>query len=359
MTRKLMMNLVAIIAMSVASGGASNRMPTAHELEQRVLSSRRAITRGHFILKSQGREGDTPVSCNWEIRIDHSRRRGDMTANDMSPRGVQQASFRQVSCFGDKDHYFFSDRVPNGGGQLCVVVQNRDAASEQPPLLIPEPRMLGLVPLDFVTMQSSHSESFIGAADRGEPLLTRDTQRSMDCWRISYTKRNGVSVRFWIASELGESIVRIEQHFSMQSRANSHTDVIDFVDCEVAKHGPSGMWFPTSCFYQRVEGGNRVTREEKLAIEVVSLNEPLDSDLFTLAALGIPSGRRVAMLGRPAESLLWNGSEIVAAQAEKPSILEVAQRESRSRQIYIYSTISVITAFVAAVLVWRFMSARG
>lgn len=92
--------------------------------------------------------------------------------------------------------------------------------------------------------------------------------------------------------------------------------LISTISTTPALHTPSDCWYPAKWIYERHEEG-KLTMTESVTVELISLNEPIDTALFTLKGLErLKPDTRVNWLASsppPATgSLLWNGEEIVS-----------------------------------------------
>ena len=170
-------------------------------------------------------------------------------------------------------------------------------------------------------------ETYVGRADRSSPTAVRDRHAGFDCWRVSYTTPKGGTVAYWVDPERGYNVLRIEGAFT----SFAGKPIVDRVDCDLQK--VEGLWFPRSCRYRRTEEGGKVTSQEDLEVEVVSLNEPIDPEVFSLQGIDIiPEDATVVWVSDrepPVEkpgigSLKWDGEKLFWSDALPGSAAEEA-----------------------------------
>jgi hypothetical protein len=149
---------------------------------------------------------------------------------------------------------------------------------------------------------------------------------------------------------MGYSVVRMEQEFK-----GGGTNYVDSVDLEIKKHEKSGVWFPVSQHYQRVEDGNRVSREEHLKVTVVSLNEPLDPAVFTPAGMNVRPGSLVMYIPeRDTGECVWDGSKIVCT---RPG--EYSSGPGMSRRWLVYVNLSALFILLAIFFLRQYYKRRS
>lgn len=94
------------------------------------------------------------------------------------------------------------------------------------------------------------------------------------------------------------------------------TNTVDSISTIPALHEPSGCWYPTRWVYERHQKGQLMAREE-VEVNLISLNEPIDRNLYTLKGLerltpDTPVTWRASSPLPPAKgSLIWDGETII------------------------------------------------
>ena len=121
-------------------------------------------------------------------------------------------------------------------------------------------------------------------------------------------------MKTWFVPEMNYFVLRRESTFV---RPNTGTTVIDSVSQSPELNASSNIWYPKDSIYERFVDGKLEIREET-RISVISLNEPLSPEVFSIAGIdAIPVGAPVIRMGKDevdeanAELQTWNGTEVV------------------------------------------------
>jgi hypothetical protein len=171
---------------------------------------------------------------------------------------------------------------------------------------IADPRLIGMVAMNYPNLIHYHLNSELGRTDRDVPSIGAEMHDGLECWRVEHSRVNGAVTRLWIAPSQGYSVVRIETEFT----DGAHR-IIDSVHCNLVNYDQQGLWFPKGSHYERSIDGEIVEMEECQLI-VHHLNLPVEKSTFALAGLGIPAGTPITRI--PSDfrgSLVWNGREAV------------------------------------------------
>lgn len=323
------------------------------EVEAKVLANRRAIKSGRVILESKVREGDFSTEYSWtiyftgkEIRQDTKRRYG------VVPKGAAGPDYTEITCFGNDRHISYSDQIMPDGGTMVLAIRDPRKMQVEAAFEVVDPRILGMAPFDCqLSSRMFHLDSFIGAPNRENLSLTHDVEGGIDCVKIEFKPPAFNVVRVWIAPTKGYNVVRMEQEFK-----DGATSYIDSVDLEIEKHEKSGIWFPVSQHYQRVNDGHRVTREERLKVTVFSLNEPVDPVVFTPASMNVRPGTAVIYFPEKGTSqYVWDGSKIVGTHPE----LYRAVSHGASRRWFLFANLSVLFIILAVFFARQYYKRRA
>lgn len=343
-----------VVVWSVLLSQAAGQLPAdIGEVEAKVLANRRAIKSGHVILESKIRDGDFSAEYSWtiwfagkEIRQDTKRR------YDVVPKGATGPDYTETSCFGNDVHISYSDQIMPDGGTMVLAIRDPRKMKVEAGFEVVDPRILGMAPLDCqMSSRMFHLDSFIGAPNRKNLSLSHDVRSGIDCVKIEFKPPGFDAARVWIAPTKGYNIIRMEQEFK-----GGGTGYIDSVDLEIEKHEPSGIWFPVSQHYQRVNDGHRVTREERLKVNVVSLNEPVDPAVFMPAGMNVRPGTLVTYIPEKGTSRhVWNGSKIVDIRPE----VDPAAGRNAGRRWFLFANLSALFIFLAVFFVWQYRKRRA
>ena len=305
------------------------------EIEDRVLAGRLAITRAHMVFESSitywkdGEERPLDIVRTFyldgeKVRCDERRRYDQQKWFLRQPYDPGATYFTEKRCFSEDEFFLYSDRVSANGKQLVVRVTERERALKIDGYRVPDLRNLGLTPDSFANSGFDLMERLIRAPHREKLSVSPAVEQGEQCQRIQFTLR-GTFAQVWVAPSKGCSILRRRAEFNFED-----THYVDDIQLNVKEHNESGIWFPVSSHYRRTENGRR-TKEERLKVTIISLNENLDPKLFTLAGLDIPVGRRVSKHGAsPLDYLVWDGDRVISTRASA----NVQSGENPSRSPY-------------------------
>jgi hypothetical protein len=175
------------------------------------------------------------------------------------------------------------------------------------------PRILGTYPCDSVNLVHFNLESFFARPDRSKLSVQGTHLQNMDCWKLEFTRRDGMICRAWFDPNQGYSPVRLETEFSTPGGP-----ALNVLECVVSRIPETRVWFPTSCHYQHRRNGE-LLREEVLKVKVLSLNSGIPDKVFSPQGMDIPAGTHVQVDPRdPRGDLIWDGRDFVPKKAMVP-----------------------------------------
>jgi len=345
--RKVLPALVAFLAGECLGGPVAGDISP---LELKALEARRAVQRGQIELEGtywkSYKSGDQKT---WLYRrviyFDGARLRiDDFEEYDPHRAKLHGKYYRSVRCFNQKEHISYSDQILPNGHTIALTL--RPAGSTDPSVELQiDPRVIGMVPDTTANLAHHTLETVVGRPDRQETSVEEVVLNGDRCTLVRYTRNDGLIARIWICPAKNFSVVKMQVEASA-----SEAQYVDTVECSVGKYQPSGVWFPERCTYTRLVGG-KPTREERAKIKVVSLNQALPENTFTLAGIGIPPGKRVYRVPEPpgTRGEYWDGEKIVPLEAEGTVPSEVW---STTRLVLV--AISLIAAIVVVIVSVRF-----
>ncbi|MCY2952218.1 MAG: hypothetical protein NTU53_09615 [Planctomycetota bacterium] len=328
-----------------AAAGGSADPPAAvpgqiKELEEAILSHRRAIATGHFRIKyfyidnQTGRRTDWVLTTYFDpLRVREEEKNGDVVTTQI---------------FGDEHYYWYCDKkLPNSKGYALVM---KDAADVQRSVdCYPhEPLKLMFHPLGYRAGHKINLEYFVGSAARIDLRAAQVTWEGQQAWKVSFSTKAGSQVAYWAVPSYGYSIVRMEKTWK-SDLTGPHSDA---VQCTV-QHVRDDIWFPKTVHYVGTMGGKQV-RQQDLDIEVVSVNRSIDPRLFEPITLNVPPDTLVARVPRnPRGTLIWNGKEVVVATEEDIVRQMAGVRSGSTLRRMILLGISLLFAIAGGVVLWR------
>ncbi len=203
-----------------------------------------------------------------------------------------------------------------------------------------DPRMLGLGAIESTGLRLYHFETVLNSVNRDKPKLHRDRWKEADCWVISFHKNNGVYYELWIVPSHGYNVARIISESHPNGKPYRVT-----VETEAAPVGNSGLWFPRTCTCESVSDGELIQKEE-LRMTKISLNEPIDDKVFTLAGMGIKPGTPIAGKLPNGEPHVWTWTGTSVVDHVNPTIIPKSSPLPTGRRGRLLTT-AVACAFIA------------
>ncbi len=285
-------------------------------IEKEALAPRRALKSGIVELTSHYSEfagGKKTVSgeTTYTIWFDGDQIRRDAYRHYQPAQKHQKLAkdaYREVSCFGKDQHYWWTDKVGLNGAAYVLRVDNDPKSITSTLFTITHPNVIGMAPRTFANLVHHNTpDNFIGRADRTPPSMTREATGGVDCWKIEFSLKNGVKARAWIAPDRGYSPIRLETEFTSAGKVYFHE-----LHSDVAPIPGANLWFPRRCeCLRRIDGA--VVAAETLDVALHDVNKPVPASVFTLAGLDIPPGTHVSFIhfDPPRKMETWDGKKLV------------------------------------------------
>lgn len=350
--------LIGMLYWTAIAADKEAQVPDIASVEKQVLSYRRSIQRGHvvFIRKTYENKIYKPrfdrIITVW---FDGKKIRNDDLFRYSDEPG-EAPLHREVTCRNcEKEGYwvdYIDKKIP--GAEIAVSMSNMARKNDPELFGIIHPRILGMVleTLPNLATSRAHLESVIGRPDRENVRIQSSRFQGQECRQITYMLNNWI-VRVWISPHQGPSILRIESETDFPGK-----HIADSLDSDLHKFNPSGLWYPKSAVYERRINGESVTKEVT-EVQVISLNEPVAPETFTLAGMNISVDTPVAISGKSGESGVmknWNGKELVTKYLPSPKVSapDPKIRTFRSKtQRWLLIANAVFFALLAIFLFWR------
>ena len=327
-------------------------------VEERVIANRLAMHQWHmrvtFAVEDEDsrREPDAPVAAGYTSYVDGDRIRIDSTfryAKKMP--GVDEDSFTITTIWGNDEHIMYSTRRFEDGAKAALEVADRDWSLNEEhngEIRIPPVRKMGMLPGGLLVDQPL--TKCIGNPNRTELRMSDDVLNDIECKKLSFVSDGGLPTRVWVAPAMGYSVVRMEHDW----KSKSH-DYLDRTDVVVEEYQDTGIWFPVSAGWQRIQDSKVTTMRETVEVEILSLNEPLDPKFFSIADLNVPVGTFVNR--RPySGSFVWDGEQVVDEKSAELLDERVDERVDESgasgRRLALLAT-ALLLAVLCGVFLWR------
>lgn len=271
--------------------------------ELRAIQRRQEIRSGHVRLVSSI-SGGTSVAVR-EIWFDGGAWRCDTDRNGPAPGGPLWRH-----CIANGKEFFWDYDAPPPGGYVAPRLMDTAAPGHKhfmPPLDV---RMLGFSTNDsWNTAHDTNLNVVIGREDRQSATRNEVVVNERRLVEVAYERRNGV--RFVIQLDPQRDYCPVLIHLTAGDDDNLRESI---ARCELRLHEPSQFWFPSLHESERRLNGETV-EQHRCEIEVLSLNEPIDPQVFSMAAMELPVGNPVlvahASPDAPIEEMVWNGTELV------------------------------------------------
>jgi hypothetical protein len=157
--------------------------------------------------------------------------------------------------------------------------------------------------------------------ERFRNTLSEEEYGGVMCQKIVSSSRmdNGTrSLTVWIAPSQGYAVRKID--YEAERTDIKKTKILSkektLVEIDVKQHQPDGIWFP-SHWKLITHNENGLRAEHEVTVDVISLNEPIDPELFSLSNISLlRKGTPVSWLlssAPPAKTgrLIWDGKNVV------------------------------------------------
>lgn len=280
------------------------------DIENAVLAARRSIRKGTVTLEADiSRDGAPYLLRRTTLWFDYDR---DRVRSDVVNhwRDEREPPFRFLQCRNcERPNYLVDYKERNSEESVQALKLVPMARGNRTQLTqIFDPRLLGLAPVDAANLHHHHFESILARPDRENLTLRRDRWKDMDCVIIGFRTLSRTDIQVWVVPGLGNSVTRVVS----QSQTNGNKPYVQSTESEVEPVGRSGIWYPKRCIHERALDG-KVIEREVLRVLDVSLNEPVDDSVFTLAGMKIPVNTPI--VGETSDGQFrawsWNGSAVV------------------------------------------------
>lgn len=365
---RLFLWIVAIAGMLTGSLSGMDVEPAVQrELEckavtqrEQIKTARLELTRRFAVRAPGGKllEVSSELSSveRAQISIDGEQRRFDRVTNRVKVIGPDGQPMTPVDKSGNvearvvltPDQFLFCEATEfEGPVRNSVRTGPRKDAKPYEPMIF-RVEMLGLIPMPSGLLHRTPLESFYDVAERTECTIEPERLDEIDTLKSSYIRADGQRVTFWIASELGHSVLQME--FSSVSKKGKRR--LQRVHSKLAQHGD--VWFPSECEYTCYSDDELIAHELWL-VKNATFNSPIDPAVFTLAGLDLPQGTYVVGdSGQEGKLALgvWDGEKLT----DPPAVPTVLSRpppaaENRDRLLWI-ATLNAIAGL--ALIGWYF-----
>jgi hypothetical protein len=342
----------AFLVLSLFPSVATAADPSVAEIEQAVLTRRRSIRRGMVSLEAKisGSIGEFDVDRSTTIWFDYDKNkiRSDVV-NHWKNR--DEPAYRIIQCSNcERPNYWveYHEKPLKNAVKSITLEPLTDEVRKNRLSEIFDPRMLGLVAIESTALRNYHFEDELNCSDRDKPKLRRDRWKDADCWVISFYTNTKYTVycELWVVPSHGYNVARN----IMESHPGGKRYRVT-VETEAAPVGNSGLWFPRTCTCETVSDG-KLIKKEVLRVTNISLNEPIDDKVFTLAGMNIASNTPIAGKlpdGKP-HVWTWTGTSVV--DHVNPAIIPKPLPPRRRGRLITIATACALIATAAALAIF-------
>jgi len=338
---------LALLPFGAASVAAEAPTPIAlqiKELEEAILSHRRAITAGHFRVKQiydsywRGRHSEAEITTYYD---------GLLVREDAKVRDRVT-----TQCFGEQYYYSYCTGKPTAPGKYALGMKDLSHASRKDEYLH-EPLKLMFYCSTYTGAANYTLDTLIGSPQRKDLVIEPATWEGQKAWKVSFTYTPVEAVvTYWAVPSWGYSIVRMFVPWKSENGSANE----DSIQCSV-QQTRNGIWFPKTVRYRRLTNGTAALSED-LEIEVMSVNEPIDRRMFGPETMNVPPDTVVTMM--PAvlgTDMKWDGKKLVVmSEDEKIRLMFPGPKKSDAgRRIGLLVVSGILAAIGGAVMWWRYM----
>ncbi len=310
--------------------------PTAEQLQNGALDARRGIKRGELRVDAKTRqfEGDaiTERESWWVFAFDENKLRCDYH------QGGEYVHKSVLS--GDDFISHLSDS--NTTGSFLVKMGSVLHHDGNFPGLF-HPLVLGMVSASVGHLYSHSEDTQVGRFLDRPSTVAFDT--NANAYRIDYVFDDESTLRVWVDTERGYSVIRIERASQFQ-----HERLLDAVSSEVVQR--NGVWFPSKVTWRRSHG-DALLVEEVLIIRDAVFNQDVDHVAFTLAGMDIPAGTHIQVVQNG--SAIWDGSKMI----RRNSIPDTIDTQNSHRGWTVLFAVVFMGTIVGTVLIVIFARRKG
>jgi hypothetical protein len=284
--------------------------------ERRAIENRKKIQRYHIEVECSSFDRYHPHSQTIVGRsffVDGDSMRYD-TKYKRKVHFKDESDFYSLIHIWTKDQFIeYLSGADEAGEKWAVSIKPRDEETDNANPLPPDIRSLGFNPCGYL---SSAIENYVGDTERSNLSVTDELLNGVPCKKIEYTHAKYGSVRtYWIAPSLGYSVIRMMVYYDgipRESTQELSAPMTNCTDVEVSEYKNTGLWFPKTMNFVRT---NKATEEIELKqefnINIVSLNERIAPEIFTLKALNMPAGTPVMLMPESIDNnYFWDGYDI-------------------------------------------------
>ncbi|HZL38042.1 MAG TPA: hypothetical protein VFC78_22190 [Tepidisphaeraceae bacterium] len=282
---QLLLWVLALHAPGAHLLATDNSEQTIQQVERRILSARREITSAEFVfdVNSDRRGGVTRRGYHSWIAPNGLARQERM-AEDVAYVSI----FNETTAFyyaGGPGAFSNPDRSRRMAIQMVPISQAR---AERPPFLIVNPLTIMLAPVQISLLPYYGLESLIGARGRRNFHFHHALWNGLDAIIVDFEKVKPANFyEYEVVPSRGYNIVQWRARWGLSDAHKGD----ELLTCE-PKRMTGSIWFPEKLHLVSTRDGE-LYLDENVTITPVSINQPLNHDIFTLKGAGLPPNQIV------------------------------------------------------------------
>jgi hypothetical protein len=368
--RLVVLGCAAAIACTVYASPVLGEAPDPIALLRGLEETRASIRSGKVemaVTNQQLRPWDQKDEIALTIIFDGDKRTASqrqrvLVIDASGPDGGESKNKRLTAMNHDREAFvraglgkWRNDHIRSGwdGSNFCQFSETMGAAyrshSQGTPEMVFDPRLLGL--LAYYEMKPTLADCLYYRKAKSIQLIGGEHVAGRPTWHVLVTSPAGVERRFWIEDREG---FRVHKFVFKDSSVNKI--MVSEYDENI-----KGASLPTQVTSQTFTKDGQLNRELVVRVTKVELNVSVDSNIGTIASLGLPVGEAVAdeRIGRRLG--YWNGNGLsdnllVAKQISQERQAE-AERYQLARNIGLAITAGIMV-LVAVFVLRRRLKAR-
>jgi len=289
--------LVLVCTSQLTPHAVGEPVPSARDLERKILDYRRSLERGHVVLKeSHAISRNNPV-------YEKITRTYDLTFGGPSVRSIvnwKHPEWERTTraIVTEKDY------IKDDNDQFPVKMGAWSDRKDRPQDAI-HPSLIGLLNGPLSEFRSREMADIFWYAARGvEPVVTAGQVGVEKAWRIDYQDPGRrLCATLIVVPRFGYGVTSIEVD---TVAADGQIIPVHSTEAGYGRYGD--YWYPGKVVY-RCSARAGVSEEEIMEVESAEFNARIDPKTFEIEGLGLPVDRRVLDPGRFMK--LWDGKRLI------------------------------------------------
>jgi hypothetical protein len=319
----------------------------ANEYDMKSVKSRRSLESiyAEFTLEiSSPSSGNKRIECKqWQSGSKHRR---DFHCLEGCPHLTEQ----QYSCVNcEKEGWqIFGTRTKNRAAKHIPIP--KDGENPGPSRPFPNLLTFGFKASQYSMNHHGPFDSIVGSSDQLESTSSYEVISGTNLMKRSYRKTNDVRMTYWLDPDRNFAPVRILLN---SENLQIETESSDF------QSSKDGHFFPRKIISSQSTSG-KVDWTETITLTKLILNEPINTNVFTLAGIGLPNGTYVSQPDytnqkgnrMPGSGVLDDGKIV---QPKREHIVPLAKPTSpieSPRSSWLYSVVAILCSLFAVFVLY-------